>query len=276
MVSPSMSPLLLPPTKHASLKSVQCVRRSDCSSTTTRPRCFGLAQRSISKKMAPHSGDMRVGDSVVTPVSVVRDLGVFFDAELSMRKHVSMTAQTCFYHLRRLRSVRHQLGREVTARLVSAFVLSRLDYCNAVLVGLPASTLAPLQRVLHAAARLVLELRPRDHVTSALKTLHWLPVTQRIDYKLCMLVHKSSIGHAPAYIMDMLIPCCDVSSKAALRSYSSGDYIIPRTTLKFGERAFAVAAPRAWNRLPTTLKFMRSTDTFKRHLKTFLFNAAYN
>ena len=227
-------------------------------------------------KMAPHSGDMRVGDSVVTPVSVVRDLGVLFDAELSMREHVSKTAQTCFYHLRRLRSVRHQLGREVTARLVSAFVLSRLDYCNAVLVGLPATTLAPLQRVLHAAARLVLELRPRDHVSSALKALHWLPVTQRIDYKLCMLVHKTSIGHAPSYMTDMLIPCADVSSKAALRSHSSGDYIIPRTTLKFGERAFAVAAPRAWNRLPTTLKFMRCTDTFKRHLKTFLFNTAYN
>jgi len=55
-----------------------------------------------------------------------------------------------------LRAVRRQLGRDVTARLVSAFVLSRLDYCNVVLNGLPASTLAPLRRVLHAAARLVL------------------------------------------------------------------------------------------------------------------------
>src|SRR5208282_4187018 len=126
-----------------------------------------------------------------------------------------------------------------------------------------------LQRVLHAAARMVLEYRPRDHVSSALKALYWLPVTQRIDYKLCMLVHKTSIRHAPS---DMLIPCADVSSKAALRSHSSGDNIIPRTILKFGERAFAVAAPRAWNRLPTTLKFMRCTDNFKRHLKTFLFN----
>jgi hypothetical protein len=98
-----------------------------------------------------------------------------------------------FYHLRRLRSVRHQLGREVTARLVSAFVLTRLDYYNAILVGLPVTTLAQLQRVLHAANRLVLELRPRDHVISALNALHWLPVTQRIDYKLCMLVHKTSM-----------------------------------------------------------------------------------
>ena len=151
-------------------------------------------------KMPPHSGNMRIGQTVVNPASVVRNLGVLLDAELSMRKHVSKTAQTCFFHLRKLRAIRHQLGREVTARLVSAFVLSRLNYCNAVLAGLPATTLAPIHRVLHAAARLVLELRPRDHVTTALKALHWLPVRQRIDYKLCMLVHKSSIGHAPEYL----------------------------------------------------------------------------
>ena len=81
-----------------------------------------------------------------------------------MREHASRVAQAYYFNLRRLRSVRRQLGRDVSARLVSALVLSRLDYCNAVLVGLPAATLAPLQRVLHAAARLVLDLKPSDHV----------------------------------------------------------------------------------------------------------------
>jgi len=70
-------------------------------------------------------------------------------------------------------------------QLVVALVFSRLDYCNAVLAGLTATTLAPLQRVIHASARLVFGLRPRDHVTSALRALHWLPIAQRIKYKLC-------------------------------------------------------------------------------------------
>src|SRR6218665_955355 len=89
-----------------------------------------------------------------------------------MKVHITRVSRTCFYHLRRLRSNRGCLGREVTAQLVSAYIISRLDYCNSILADLPASTLAPLQRVLNAAAR----LGPRDHVTPALYELHWLPI----------------------------------------------------------------------------------------------------
>jgi len=75
-----------------------------------------------------------------------------------------------------------------TATLVSALVISRLDYGNAALAGLPHSSTAPLQRVLNSAAQLVCGLRPLDHVTEALINLHWLPVTGRIEFKLCVLV----------------------------------------------------------------------------------------
>jgi len=103
-------------------------------------------------QLPSQSSTVHVNQCVVKPATDVRDLGVWLDAKLSMRSHVSRAAQTCFYHLRRIRVVHRHLGRDVTARLVTARVLSRLDYCNAVLAGLPASTLAPFRRVLHAAA----------------------------------------------------------------------------------------------------------------------------
>jgi len=107
-------------------------------------------------------------------VKSVRDLGVQLDTELSMKTHVSKVASSCFYQLRRLRQITRLVGQEVAAQLVSAFILSRLDYCNSVLAGLLRCTTEPLQRVLNAAAGL--NLRPRDQVTPALQQLHWLPI----------------------------------------------------------------------------------------------------
>jgi len=128
-----------------------------------------------------------------------------------------------------------------------------------------------LERVVHAAARLFVDLRPRDHVSQALQELHWLPVNKTIDYKLCLLVHKASIGQTPTYIADMLTPVSSVQSLSTQRSATNGDYIVPRTHRKLGERAFSVAAPKAWNQLSTNLKTSTcSTDSFKRSQNIFI------
>jgi len=73
--------------------------------------------------------------------------------ELSLRQHVTKIATSCFYQLRRLRQVRRRAGREVITRLVGllALIISKLDYCNSVLAGLPTSTLDVLQKVQNAA-----------------------------------------------------------------------------------------------------------------------------
>jgi len=106
---------------------------------------------------------------VVQRVNAVRDLGVTLGSELSMLSHVNKLARTRFYHIRRLKQVRKLLGPDIAAKLIASLVFSRLDYCNAILAGLPRSTTAPLQRVQNAAARLVARLGPRDHVTPTLK-----------------------------------------------------------------------------------------------------------
>jgi len=110
-----------------------------------------------------------------------------------MQNHTSKVTQTCFYHILRLKQVRNLLGPDVAAKLVVSLVFSRLDYCNAILAGLPRSTIALLQRVQNAAARLVARLGPYDHVSATLKDRHWLPIEQRIVFKLCVLMHQVTL-----------------------------------------------------------------------------------
>ena len=91
--------------------------------------------------------------------------------------------------------------------------MTRIDYCNAVLANLPDTALAPLQRVLHAAARFVAAIGPRDRVTPTLLSLHWLPVRQRITYKLCTMMHSVFYGQAPSYISDIVTPVAHLSGR---------------------------------------------------------------
>lgn len=218
---------------------------------------------------------LHVKDDVIEPVPVVRDLGVFLDSELSLKKHVSKVASMCYFHLRRLKPIRRILGKQITISLVNAFVLSRLDYCNSVLAGLPKSTIAPLQRAQNAAARLICGLGPRDHVTPALYELHWLPVEQRVTFKLCVLMHLIHTGRSPSYLSDLVTSTSSLVSRSRLRSASSQRYEQPATRLKLGERSFAFAGPAAWNSLPPSLHVLTDHNSFKRQLKTVLFNRAY-
>jgi len=133
-----------------------------------------------------------------------------------------------------------------------------------------------LQRVQNAAARLVARLGPYDQVTATLKDrVTWLPIEQRIVFKLCALMHQVRIGLAPSYLRECVTASADVTSRPRLRSTSSQRYERPGTRLKFGERSFSCAGPRAWNGLPSSLQELTDTKTFKRKLKTFLFQQAY-
>jgi hypothetical protein len=228
------------------------------------------------RKLNQSDMSLNLNGTIIHPADTVRDLGAFFDSEMTMRNHVSRLTRSCFYHLRRLRSIRRNLDRGVTQRLVSAFILSRLDYCNVLLADLPASTIAPLQRVQNAAARLVLDLKPYDHITHALITLHWLPIKFRIIYKLCLLVHKSLNNRSPTYLIELFHKVSTIPSKTCLRSSSTQDLVIPRTNIRIGDRAFSVAGARSWNNLPNDLRCVSDTNVFKTKLKTHLFKIAFN
>jgi len=147
--------------------------------------------------------------------------------------------------------------------------LGQRDYCNAILAGLPRSTIAPLQCAQNAGATLIARLSPRDHVTSILRELRWLPVPYRHLQALPIVMHLIYTGQAPSYLTDTVIQTATVGSRSRLRSASSLPYEQPRARLKLGQRVFSYAAPAAWNTLPTSLQQIPNTETFERHLKNF-------
>ncbi len=219
---------------------------------------------------------LRAGTDQIAPTSVVRDLGIYIDADVSMRSHVAKTVSTCFAILRQLRSIRRSVSRPVLQSLVVSLVLSRLDYGNATLAGIPAYLTKRLQSVLNAAARLIYSSSRFNHVSPLLRQLHWLKATERIEFKLAVLAFRCLQGLAPLYLADELCRSADLESHRRLRSASSSQLIVRRTRLStVGDRAFPVAAARLWNSLPQHVTTAVSLPVFKTRLKTYLFSHSF-
>ncbi len=98
---------------------------------------------------------IQLGSSTITPSASVRNLGVIFDDQLTFKEHIAKSARSCRFALHNIRKIRPFLTEHAAQLLVQALVISRLDYCNALLAGLPSNTIKPLQMIQNAAARLV-------------------------------------------------------------------------------------------------------------------------
>jgi len=156
--------------------------------------------------------------------------------------------------------------------LVQAFITCRLDYCNSLFCGITDNLFRRLQSVQNAAARLITDIRRSDHITPVLRELHWLPVRQRVDFKLAVLVYKALHDLTAPYFVD---DCQLITSNAGRRRLRSADVdtcVVPRTNTRLGDRNFAVAGPRLWNSLPAELRQPDiELEEFRRLPKTFLF-----
>ena len=131
-----------------------------------------------------------VADLPVVPTQSARNLGVVFDNEMNFEKHISEICKSAFFHIRNISQVRRYLSIESTKTLIHAFVTSRIDNCNALLYGLPSYLVQRLQYVLNSAARLIFLSRNANHITPLLIDLHWLPVEQRINFKIMLLTYN--------------------------------------------------------------------------------------
>ena len=219
---------------------------------------------------------LHLGSVDIKLSTVVQDLGIWLDSELTMHDHISRIACSCFFRLHQLFQLRVVVCHSTMQRLISALVLSRLNYCDAVLSGLPSTTLDPLQWVLNAAVHLVAGLGPRDHVTEQMKELHWLAIKYRINFKLCLMMHAVVTGQCPQYIRDIVHPLSTLPGQNRLWAAASGQFDIPRTRTVFGERAFSMAGSREWNTFPQDITDITNRYAFKRALKTYYFKFAYD
>ena len=226
------------------------------------------------RKPAPTCPDIYIGNVTITPKCEVRDLGVIIDKHLSFKSQINNVCKSAFFALHNIRKIRKYLDNHSTERLIHAFISSRIDNCNSLFYGLPAAEIAKLQRVQNAAARLVTGSKRSEHITPILRSLHWLPVNERIKFKIALLTYKALNDMSPSYIREIIVPYIPVRS---LRSCNKGLLQIPTSrTSSFGDRMFSVAAPRLWNNLPDYIRLDNcSIENFKRSLKTYFFKLAF-
>jgi len=217
---------------------------------------------------------LSVGDASIPFASVVKTLGVFFDADLCLEQHVSHIVRTCFFYIRSLGKIRPYITKKAAASVAVSLVLSRIDYCNSLLVGLPQTQIKRIQSAQNAAARTVTKGRKGDHITPVLRELHWLPVQQRCEHKLLTLVQKCVNGEAPSYLSELVET---YTPSRSLRSASRTLLRVPGPrdikTKRYGQRAFRYNGPKLYNELPDSVKLKDSEiSTFKSKLKTHLFH----
>ena len=178
--------------------------------------------------------------------------------------------------LRQLRSVRRSVPRSVLQSLVTSLVLTRLDYGNATLVGIPQYQFNRFQSVMNAAARLVFSASRYDHITPLLRQLHWLKAPERVEFKLAVLVYKCRQRTVPSYLFEELCQPADFEARCRLWSASSSSLVVRRTRLStIDDRAFPVAAARIWNGLPPHVTSAPSLPVSRSRLKTHLFRRCF-
>jgi hypothetical protein len=217
--------------------------------------------------------ELRLGAETHKIAKNVKDLGAILDLNMKMTKHINNTSATCFMHIRRLWKIRHLLTRESTKTLVQHTVISRLDYLNSLLVGLPSRELYKLQKVQNAAARLIYKLDRRTSITPFIKLLHWLPIKMRCQHKLLTIAFRTVNGEAPLYLGMLLNNY--IPRRENLRSENQFLLEIPVTKTIYGRRSFGAMVPVLWNELPITVRQATTVKSFKRLLKTHLYRECF-
>ena len=218
------------------------------------------------------SVSIHIGDIDVSSSPHVRNLGAIFDCSMTMSKFVNQKVSTASYYLRSISKIRRVLTAAAAKSLIHAYVTSRLDYSNCLLLGINKSLLKKLQNVQNTAARVVTGEKEQS-ISKVLDKLHWLPVWKRIIFKVLVHVYNSLHHKAPLYLTEMLPPFRTFTSYK-LRSHDDLQLVITKSNSKYGDKCFQICAPKIWNILPYDIRDSKSINVFKKLLKTFLFTVS--
>ena len=215
-----------------------------------------------------------VCDDTVSFSNNVKNLGVFMDQNFNLQTHISKTRQKCYYELRKIAHFRPYINENSTIQLVISLVMSKIDYCNCLFYRMTEENFQKLQLVQNHAARLVCKADKRAHSLYLLKHLHWLPIKQRVSYKVALMVFKClNDDNFPVYLKELITV---YTPSRTLRS-ADKNFLVKRkmNLVTFGQKSFFFAAPEVWNQLPFDLRSCTVLTVFKKLLKTHFFKIAF-
>ena len=191
---------------------------------------------------------IRIGNTNIIPVDHVRNLGFIMDKFCKNIRHINHLSSSLFQQLRNIRNIRAKLDFDTAKIVVQALILSKLDYCNSLLVGTPEFHLSHLQCVQNMACRVVCNLGKFDHVSPSMYSLHWLKVQERITFKIAYMVYCCIKGSAPDYLADLLP---STTHNRSLRFSTSGSLPSAKCQTSLASvGSFSVVRPKFWNNLP--------------------------
>ena len=194
----------------------------------------------------------KINNSSLNTTHSARNLGFIFDEHLTFSDQISALSKSCYSHIRQLRCIRPFLDSKTASLIATSIVHSKLDYCNSLYYNLPKSQLNRLQHIQNSLARAVVRAPKFSHTTPILKSLHWLKINERIEYKILSLTFKLLYTAQPPYLYNLI----SLQPQRNTRSSSVVTLARPSThsSLKITSRSFRYASPHLWNQLPHSLR----------------------
>ena len=220
----------------------------------------------------------------ISPVEKVKNLGVIFDASLKFSSQISAICSSSFYHIRDFARIRRFLDKSTAISLANALVSSRIDYCNSLLDSVSELDMRKLRSVQYSACRIINRVSrfSNERMSPHLKSLHWLPIRQRIDFKWYLLMYKIIHFGLPPYFNRYFVP---YSSPVETRRSVSKKMFLSNDIIPFDrschksktqyDHCFFVSGPSKWNKLPENIRTARSIGIFLKKIKTYLLDKAF-